>query len=76
MGPLGGGLVQKSGTKVIQQSPDVLSGTRVFAKTRVPIKTLFDYLAAGDNVTDFLDDFPSVRPAQVKKILLLTLSET
>ena len=37
-----------------------LSGTPVFAGTRVPVKNLFDYLEAGDPLGEFLDDFPNV----------------
>ena len=40
--------------------PEVHSGTPVFFGTRVPIKTLFDHLEAGDSLEIFLDDFPSV----------------
>ena len=40
--------------------PELLSGTPVFAGTRVPVKTLFDHLEAGDPLEVFLDDFPSV----------------
>jgi len=32
----------------------------VFAGTRVPVKNLVDYLAAGDPLERFLDHFPSV----------------
>ena len=32
----------------------------MFAGTRVPIKNLVDYLAAGDPLERFLDHFPSV----------------
>ena len=41
-------------------SPRRLSGTPVFAATRVPLQTLMDYLEAGDSLEDFLVDFPSV----------------
>ena len=40
--------------------PEIHSGTPVFAGTRVPVKTLFDHLEAGDPLEVFLDDFPSV----------------
>ena len=40
--------------------PEIMSGTPVFAGTRVPIKNLFDYLEGGDDLAGFLDDFPSV----------------
>ena len=45
---------------LITASPDRLSGTPVFAGTRVPVQTLIDYLEAGDALDDFLQDFPSV----------------
>lgn len=44
----------------ITVDPEIHSGTPVFAGTRVPIKTLFDHLEAGDPLEVFLDDFPSV----------------
>jgi uncharacterized protein (DUF433 family) len=37
-----------------------MSGTPCFVNTRVPIKTLFDYLEQGSPLAEFLDDFPSV----------------
>jgi uncharacterized protein (DUF433 family) len=46
--------------KLISLDPEILSGTPVFAGTRVPVKTLFDHLEAGDPIEVFLDDFPSV----------------
>jgi uncharacterized protein (DUF433 family) len=45
---------------LITTSPDRLSGTPVFAGTRVPVQILVDYLEAGDSLDDFLADFPSV----------------
>ncbi len=45
---------------VVRCDPDVLGGTPVFAGTRVPVKSLVDYLAAGDPLERFLDHFPSV----------------
>ena len=46
--------------KLITIDPEIHSGTPVFKGTRVPIKTLFDHLEAGDSLEVFLDDFPSV----------------
>ena len=45
---------------VVTRSPDILSGTPVFRGTRVPVKTLIDYLEAGDSLEVFLQDFPTV----------------
>ena len=55
--------------QLITSNPDVLGGTPVFAGTRVPVKTLTDYLEAGDSIDVFLDDFPSVSRAQVVAFL-------
>jgi uncharacterized protein (DUF433 family) len=56
-------------SSVIQSSSEVLGGTPVFAKTRVPVKSLFDHLEAGDSIDDFLEGFPSVKREQVIAIL-------
>jgi uncharacterized protein (DUF433 family) len=45
-------------------APDIMGGIPVFAGTRVPIKTLLDYLEAGDSLNIFLDHFPSVSREQ------------
>ena len=47
-------------TQLITIDPEIHSGTPVFRGSRVPIKTLFDHLEAGDALEVFLDDFPSV----------------
>lgn len=49
---------------VVQSDPNILGGTPVFAGTRVPIKNLLDYLAAGDTLEKFLDHFPTVSREQ------------
>lgn len=45
---------------VIQRSSEILGGTPVFTGTRVPVRTLLDYLEAGQPLSDFLEDFPTV----------------
>lgn len=55
--------------KVVQKSPDVMGGTLVFTGTRVPVQTLIDYLAGGDTIEEFLDDFPTVTREQVLQLL-------
>ena len=47
-------------TPLITIDPNIHSGTPVFSGTRVPVKTLFDHLEAGDSLEVFLNDFPSV----------------
>ncbi len=56
---------------LIEISPEILSGTPVFKNTRVPIKTLVDYLSAGESISDFLDDFPTVTKEQAISLLKL-----
>ena len=56
---------------VVHSDPEVLGGTPVFAGTRVPIKNFIDYLAAGDSLEQFLDDFPSVTRKQAVAALEL-----
>lgn len=45
---------------LITTDEQILGGIPVFTGTRVPVKNLFDYLAAGDSLEEFLDDFPGV----------------
>jgi uncharacterized protein (DUF433 family) len=50
---------------IISMSPDIMSGTPVFAGTRVPVQSLIDCLEAGESIDDFLEGFPTVRREQV-----------
>ncbi|MBL9083766.1 MAG: DUF433 domain-containing protein [Planctomycetales bacterium] len=59
---------------VFHSDPQRLGGTPVFVGTRVPIKNLFDYLAAGDSLEEFLSDFPSVSKEQA--VAMLELAQT
>ena len=56
---------------LITRDPEILSGTPVFAGTRVPARTLFDYLEEGRSLDEFLDDFPTVTREQAQAILRL-----
>ena len=59
---------------LITTSPDRLSGTPVFARTRVPVQTLIDYIEGGDSLEAFLDDFPSVSREHAVAVLELAKS--
>ena len=59
---------------LITRSSDRLSGTPVFAGTRVPVQTMIDYLEAGDPLQDFLEDFPSVSHEHAIAVLELAKS--
>ncbi len=47
-------------SQYITQNPLLMSGTPCFVGTRVPVKSLFDYLEAGDTLDEFLEQFPTV----------------
>ena len=51
-------------SSVVHSDPEILGGTPVFVGTRVPMRTLLDYLEAGDSLNVFLDHFPSVSREQ------------
>jgi uncharacterized protein (DUF433 family) len=53
-----------SKSRIVHSDPDILGGTPVFVGTRVPMRTLIDYLEAGDSLEIFLDHFPSVSREQ------------
>src|SRR3989304_801507 len=59
---------------LITTSPGRLSGTPVFAGTRVPVQTLIAYLEAGDPLDHFLRDFPSVSREHTIAVLELAKS--
>lgn len=60
-----------SGTtsKPITRDRKVMGGTPVFAGTRVPVRTLFDYLEAGDPLGKFLEQYPGVAREQAVEVL-------
>ncbi len=58
--------------KVINIDKEILGGTPVFMGTRVPIKNLFDYLEDDETVTEFLDNFPTVKLEQVERVLQIS----
>jgi uncharacterized protein (DUF433 family) len=60
--------------QIIQSDPEIMGGEPVFAGTRVPVYNLFDYLAAGDSLDEFLDQFPSVSREQAVAALELAFA--
>jgi uncharacterized protein (DUF433 family) len=61
----------------ISIDPEVMSGTPVFTGTRVPVQNLFDYMEGGDDLSEFLDDFPSVsKEAAIAVLEMARLSLT
>jgi uncharacterized protein (DUF433 family) len=56
-------------SELIQVDPDILGGAPVFKGTRVPVKTLFDYLENDYSLEEFLECFPSVSRAMACRVL-------
>jgi uncharacterized protein (DUF433 family) len=56
-------------SKIIHSDPEILSGTPVFVGSRVPVRTLLDYLEGGDSLEVFLENFPSVSREQAVAFL-------
>ena len=54
---------------VVHSDREIVSGTPVFKGTRVPIDILFEFLAAGENVDEFVDCFPTVSREQAVEAL-------
>jgi uncharacterized protein (DUF433 family) len=54
----------KQSEAVIRIDPEIMGGTAVFVGTRVPFETLLDYLKAGQPLSEFLEDFPTVTREQ------------
>jgi len=45
---------------LVTRDPEIMSGAPCFAGTRVPVKSLFEYLEGSSTLEEFLEDFPSV----------------
>jgi uncharacterized protein (DUF433 family) len=56
-------------SKWISVDPQVVHGTPVFAGTRVPARTLFEWLEEGYPLQEFLDNFPTVEREQAEGVL-------
>jgi uncharacterized protein (DUF433 family) len=54
---------------VITVDPEILGGTPVFAGTRVPVKTLFEYLEDNYSLDEFLECFPTVSREMTHRVL-------
>ena len=56
-------------SRLITVDPDILGGTPVFAGTRVPVKTLFEYLEDDYTLEEFLECFPTVSREMAVRML-------
>ena len=54
---------------LITVDPEILGGTPVFVGTRVPVKTLFDYLEDNYSLDEFIECFPTVSRQMARRVL-------
>lgn len=59
--------------EVVWTDPERMSGAPCFYGTRVPVKTLFDYLEGGQSLETFLEDFEGVSQEQADAVLRLAM---
>ena len=55
--------------ELITVNPDILGGAPVFKGTRVPVRTLFEYIERGYSLEEFLECFPSVTKDMACRLL-------
>ena len=53
----------------INVDTEIMSGTPVFAGTRVPVDTLINYILDGVTLDEFLENFPTVKREDAARIL-------
>jgi uncharacterized protein (DUF433 family) len=58
-------------TPLVSSRPDWMSGTPCFHGTRVPVKALFDYIAGGHPLDEFLLDFPDITREHARAVIAL-----
>lgn len=58
-------------SRVVHSDAEMMSGAPVFKGTRLLLRNLFDYLATGQTLDVFLDDFPSANREQAVQALHL-----
>ena len=54
---------------LVMSNPGILGGTPVFRDTRLPVQTLFDYLADGRTLDYFLETFEGISREQAQAVL-------
>ena len=59
----------RRGERIIRD-PQVCGGEPVFKGTRVTLRTVLASLAQGDSVEDILEDFPSLKPEDVRAAIV------
>ena len=56
-------------TDLITVDPEILGGTPVFKGTRVPVRSLFEYLESNYTLDEFLECFSTVKREMALRVL-------
>ena len=62
-------LIKDINYSAINIDPETMGGTPVFARARVTIQSLFDYIETGETLDEFLENFPTVRKENAIEVL-------
>ena len=61
--------IHDAASGLVVSDPGILGGKPVFRGTRLPVETLFEYLADGQTLDYYLETFPSVTREQAVAVL-------
>jgi len=64
-----GAEIKTAAAGLVVSNPGILGGTPVFRGTRLPVETLYDYLADGLTLDYFLETFEGVTREQARSVL-------
>jgi uncharacterized protein (DUF433 family) len=56
-------------TEIVRVDQEIMHGTPCFTGTRVPVRSLLDFIEAGDTLDQFLQAFPRVQREQAVRFL-------
>lgn len=56
---------------VVWINPERLGGQACFFGTRVPVRTLFDFVCSGASLEEFVKSFPPIRKDEAEEVLRL-----
>ena len=68
-------MIDWSKCPAVEQIPGKVSGAWVFKDTRLPLYVLFDNLAGGATIYDFIDWFGGVAESEVSEVLEFAAKE-
>ena len=59
----------------VERRPGTLGGVLIFKNTRLPLYVLFDNLAGGATINEFMDSFPGPERSEIEQVLQRVANE-